>query len=198
MWNHNKWCNIWRSILPAVTVASVFSQTFGWNTLQIGLAYGGSLTIGSFLGETAGGWVIDAIIVGIILIFFEYSWILSVPYCFHLILGSSAPPFGWECTNWSSIEGSLDRKHSCYGLCSFPPDIRTVPSLELTIHLFKTGWTSHLWLWYSVWCGMARSHCRHGNRLFWCTVHHNCHVCLPILSWSYPRYILSACYQVHI
>lgn len=54
------------SILPAVTVASVFSQAFGWNTLQIGLAYGCSLTIGSFLGETAGGWVVDFIIVRII------------------------------------------------------------------------------------------------------------------------------------
>jgi MFS family permease len=34
------------SILPAVTVASIFSEQFGWNTLEIGLAYGGALTIG--------------------------------------------------------------------------------------------------------------------------------------------------------
>lgn len=51
------------SILPAVTVSHIFAEKFGWQTLQIGLAYGGSLTIGSFLGETAGGWVVDAIIV---------------------------------------------------------------------------------------------------------------------------------------
>ncbi|EIM91356.1 MFS general substrate transporter [Stereum hirsutum FP-91666 SS1] len=50
------------SILPAVTVSHIFAEKFGWQTLQIGLAYGGSLTIGSFLGETAGGWVVDAII----------------------------------------------------------------------------------------------------------------------------------------
>lgn len=34
------------SILPAVTVASIFSERFGWNTLEIGLAYGGALSIG--------------------------------------------------------------------------------------------------------------------------------------------------------
>jgi hypothetical protein len=34
------------SILPAVTVASIFSKQFGWNTLEIGLAYGGALSIG--------------------------------------------------------------------------------------------------------------------------------------------------------
>ena len=50
------------SILPAVTVASIFKEFFHWDTLQIGLAYGGSLTIGSFLGELAAGWVVDAIV----------------------------------------------------------------------------------------------------------------------------------------
>ncbi|KIK55037.1 hypothetical protein GYMLUDRAFT_888121 [Collybiopsis luxurians FD-317 M1] len=49
------------SILPAVTVSHIFAQEFGWDTLQIGLAYGGALLIGSFLGETAGGWVVDGI-----------------------------------------------------------------------------------------------------------------------------------------
>jgi len=34
------------SILPAVTVASIFSEAFGWDTLEIGLAYGGVLSIG--------------------------------------------------------------------------------------------------------------------------------------------------------
>lgn len=50
------------SILPAVTVASIFSKTFHWNTLEIGLAYGGALSIGSILGEIAGGVVLDAIV----------------------------------------------------------------------------------------------------------------------------------------
>ncbi|KAK3066227.1 hypothetical protein LTR53_017515 [Teratosphaeriaceae sp. CCFEE 6253] len=50
------------SILPAVTVASIFKEFFHWDTLQIGLAYGGSLTIGSFLGELCAGWVVDAIV----------------------------------------------------------------------------------------------------------------------------------------
>lgn len=57
------WFVLVHSILPAVTVSHIFAEKFGWQTLQIGLAYGGSLTIGSFLGETAGGWVVDAIIV---------------------------------------------------------------------------------------------------------------------------------------
>ncbi|KAF8864891.1 MFS general substrate transporter [Acephala macrosclerotiorum] len=50
------------SILPAVTVASIFSKQFGWNTLEIGLAYGGALSIGGVLGEFAAGMVLDAII----------------------------------------------------------------------------------------------------------------------------------------
>jgi hypothetical protein len=51
------------SILPAVTVAHIFSARFGWNTLQIGLGYGGALTIGGCLGELAAGLVVDGIIV---------------------------------------------------------------------------------------------------------------------------------------
>ena len=43
------------SILPAVTVAHIFSARFNWDTLQIGLAYGGSLTIGGCLGEVRAG-----------------------------------------------------------------------------------------------------------------------------------------------
>lgn len=39
------------SILPAVTVASIFEKFFGWDTLQIGLGYGAALTIGGCLGE---------------------------------------------------------------------------------------------------------------------------------------------------
>ncbi|RAO72324.1 uncharacterized protein BHQ10_008336 [Talaromyces amestolkiae] len=50
------------SILPAVTVASIFSEAFHWNTLKIGLAYGGALSIGGVLGEIAGGVVLDAIV----------------------------------------------------------------------------------------------------------------------------------------
>ena len=50
------------SILPAVTVASIFTKFFGWNTLQIGLAYGAALTIGGSLGELAAGMVVDAIV----------------------------------------------------------------------------------------------------------------------------------------
>lgn len=41
------------SILPAVTVAHIFSERFGFDTLQIGLAYGGALTIGGCLGEVS-------------------------------------------------------------------------------------------------------------------------------------------------
>lgn len=50
------------SILPAVTVASIFSKEFKWDTLQIGLGYGGALTIGGSLGELAAGLVLDAIV----------------------------------------------------------------------------------------------------------------------------------------
>jgi hypothetical protein len=50
------------SILPAVTVASIFSEAFHWNTLEIGLAYGGALSVGGILGEIAGGMVLDTIV----------------------------------------------------------------------------------------------------------------------------------------
>lgn len=40
-----------------------FCDALGWDTLQIGLAYGTSLLIGAFLGETAGGWVVDSMMV---------------------------------------------------------------------------------------------------------------------------------------
>ena len=50
------------SILPAVTVASIFHSKFEWDTLQIGLGYGAALTIGGSLGELAAGMVLDAIV----------------------------------------------------------------------------------------------------------------------------------------
>ncbi|KAL9109782.1 MAG: hypothetical protein Q9227_005651 [Pyrenula ochraceoflavens] len=50
------------SILPAVTVASIFEEFFGWDTLQIGLGYGAALTIGGCLGELAAGMVLDYIV----------------------------------------------------------------------------------------------------------------------------------------
>ena len=50
------------SILPAVTVASIFSKEFKWDTLQIGLGYGGALTVGGSLGELAAGLVLDALV----------------------------------------------------------------------------------------------------------------------------------------
>lgn len=50
------------SILPAVTVASIFSEAFRWDTLEIGLAYGGALSVGGVLGELAAGIVLDGIV----------------------------------------------------------------------------------------------------------------------------------------
>ncbi|KAG8163254.1 hypothetical protein KVR01_006551 [Diaporthe batatas] len=50
------------SILPAVTVAAVFKERFGWDTLEIGLAYGGALTVGGVLGESVAGVILDAIV----------------------------------------------------------------------------------------------------------------------------------------
>lgn len=50
------------SILPAVTVAAIFSEFFHWNTLTIGLTYGASLTLGGILGECFSGWVVDLIV----------------------------------------------------------------------------------------------------------------------------------------
>ena len=41
------------SILPAVTVAPIFSSVYKWNTLDVGLGYGAALTIGGSLG---GKW----------------------------------------------------------------------------------------------------------------------------------------------
>jgi len=50
------------SILPAVTVAHVFAQHFHFETLTVGLAYGGALTFGGIIGEFGGGMVVDYII----------------------------------------------------------------------------------------------------------------------------------------
>lgn len=50
------------SILPAVTVTSIFTKFFHWDTLYIGLAYGAALTIGGSLGELCAGQVVDAIV----------------------------------------------------------------------------------------------------------------------------------------
>ncbi|KAF5389716.1 hypothetical protein D9757_006047 [Collybiopsis confluens] len=49
------------STLPAVTVSHIFAQEFGWDTLQIGLAYGLALLVGALAGETVGGWVVDGL-----------------------------------------------------------------------------------------------------------------------------------------
>lgn len=49
------------SILPAVTVAPIFTEHFHFDPLTIGLAYGGALTIGGVLGEFGGGMVVDRI-----------------------------------------------------------------------------------------------------------------------------------------
>jgi MFS family permease len=51
------------SNLPATTVAAIFSERFGWDTLQIGLGYGGALSIGGILGEFLAGMVIDHIVI---------------------------------------------------------------------------------------------------------------------------------------
>ena len=50
------------SNLPAVTVASIFNKEFKWDSLQIGLGYGGALTIGGSLGELAAGLVLNALV----------------------------------------------------------------------------------------------------------------------------------------
>lgn len=50
------------SILPAVTVAAIFTEFFHWNTLTIGLTYGASLTLGGIFGECVSGWVVDRIV----------------------------------------------------------------------------------------------------------------------------------------
>ncbi|OAG41039.1 hypothetical protein AYO21_04652 [Fonsecaea monophora] len=50
------------SIVPAVTVAAIFTEFFHWNTLTIGLTFGAALTIGGILGECVAGWVVDRIV----------------------------------------------------------------------------------------------------------------------------------------
>lgn len=50
------------SIVPAVTVAVIFTEFFHWNTLTIGLTYGAALTLGGVLGECVSGWVVDLIV----------------------------------------------------------------------------------------------------------------------------------------
>jgi len=47
--------------MPSVTVAHVFAQHFHFTPLATGLAIGGSLSVGSFVGEFGGGIVVDAI-----------------------------------------------------------------------------------------------------------------------------------------
>lgn len=51
------------SILPAVTVAPIFSKAFGWTTLHIGLTYGIALTLGGILGECFAGWIVDSLLI---------------------------------------------------------------------------------------------------------------------------------------
>jgi MFS family permease len=41
------------AIFPAVTYSIILQERFGWNALQCGLAYGGTMTIGSISGEVA-------------------------------------------------------------------------------------------------------------------------------------------------
>lgn len=41
------------AIFPAVTYSIIFKERFGWNALQCGLAYGGTMTIGSIAGEVS-------------------------------------------------------------------------------------------------------------------------------------------------
>ena len=50
------------AIFPAVTYAHIFSERFGWDTLQCGLAYGGTMTIGSIVGEFFAGRFMDKIL----------------------------------------------------------------------------------------------------------------------------------------
>ena len=41
------------AIFPAVTYAIIFQERFGWNTFQCGMAYGGTMTLGSIVGEVS-------------------------------------------------------------------------------------------------------------------------------------------------
>lgn len=50
------------AIFPAVTYAHILSDRYGWNTLQCGLAYGGTMTIGSIVGEFFAGRLMDKIL----------------------------------------------------------------------------------------------------------------------------------------
>ena len=50
------------AIFPAVTYATIFREAYAWNTLQCGLAYGGTMTIGSIVGELFAGRVMDSIL----------------------------------------------------------------------------------------------------------------------------------------
>lgn len=51
------------SILPAVTVAAIFSEAYHWPTLTIGLTYGTALTLGGILGEFSAGWIVDTLLI---------------------------------------------------------------------------------------------------------------------------------------
>ncbi|KAI0470056.1 MFS general substrate transporter [Xylariaceae sp. FL0804] len=50
---------VFSSIFPAVTDAIIFKERFGWDSLQCGLAYGGSMTLGNLAGELAAGIILD-------------------------------------------------------------------------------------------------------------------------------------------
>ena len=39
------------AIFPAVTYSIIFQEQFGWNSFQCGMAYGGTMTLGSIAGE---------------------------------------------------------------------------------------------------------------------------------------------------
>lgn len=51
------------SILPAVTVAAIFSEAYHWQALTIGLTYGTALTLGGILGECFAGWIVDGLLI---------------------------------------------------------------------------------------------------------------------------------------
>lgn len=51
------------SILPAVTVAAIFTKAYKWSTLTIGITYGTALTVGGILGEFFAGWVVDLLVI---------------------------------------------------------------------------------------------------------------------------------------
>ena len=50
------------TVMPAVTVASIFNRLYHWNTGLIGIALGLPLLIGSLIGETGTGWVCDRVL----------------------------------------------------------------------------------------------------------------------------------------